>query len=67
MRNHAFHADEVRIGCCFLLRQDKRRIKDVQRFIFHRAHIKITDRNDVKDIKVIFQAINIFIPLHRAF
>ena len=41
-------------------------VEDIERLVFHRAHVEIVDRNDVEDIEVIFAAIDVFIPFHRA-
>ncbi len=54
----------VLIRCGFRAGQNIFGVEDVQPLILHRAHVEIIDRHDVKQIKVIFAAINLFIPDH---
>ena len=67
MTDHGFDAEIVFIGSGFSLSQNIFRVKDVQTFILHRAHIKEIDGDDHIDVEVIFKTKTSFIPLHGIF
>ena len=58
--------DPLKVRICRGIRGGKntRGVEDVQPLVLHRAHVEVIHRNDVKDVKVIFTTIDLFIPFH---
>ena len=65
MGNNRFDPFKIRIACGLGRGQNARRVKDIQPFVFHRAHVEIIDGHDVEHIQIVFAAICVFIPCHR--
>ena len=42
-------------------------VEHVQPLVLHRAHVEIVDRDDHEQVEVVFAAIDLFVPAHRAF
>ncbi|CAI8207609.1 MAG: Uncharacterised protein [SAR116 cluster bacterium] len=64
MRDNGLHPVQVFVCRRFGIGQNKLAVEDVQPLIFHRAHIEVADRDDLEQIKVIFEPVDIFIPFH---
>ncbi len=64
MRDNGFHPVQILVCRRFGIGQNKLAVEDVQPLIFHRAHIEVADRDDLEQIKVIFEPVDIFIPFH---
>ena len=47
--------------------EDVTGIENIEPLVLHRPHVEIADRNDHVDIKIIFAAVDLFIPAHRLF
>ena len=45
-------------------RQHQPAVEDVQRLVFHRAHVEVVHGDDVEQVQVVLQAEHVFIPLH---
>ena len=58
---------KICVGRGFRRGQNRRAVKDIQPLVLHRAHVEVIDRDDVKDIEVIFAAIDVLVPFHRVF
>ncbi len=39
-------------------------VENIQPLVFHRAHVEVIDGNDVEQVKVVFQTIDVLVPLH---
>ena len=65
MRHNRFNTVQVGIRCRIHIGQHKFAVKDIQTLIFHRTHIEMADRDDLEQIKVIFQTKAFLIPFHR--
>ena len=64
MRNDGFNPFEICISRSFGGCKDSGGVKDVQPFVFHRTCVEIIDGDDVEQIKIVFAAIDIFVPFH---
>ena len=67
MRYDRFNTVQIIISGCCRVCQNKFTVKNIQALIFHRAHIEMTHRNNLKQVKIIFKAINVLVPPHRTF
>ena len=65
--NHALDPLKLAIGGGFGVGEHQLGIKNIEAFILHRAHIEVTHRHDVELIEVVFEAVALLIPGHRAF
>ena len=45
--------------------QDELRVEDVQPLVLHRAHVEVVDGDDHERVEVVFEAVDILVPLHR--
>ena len=64
MGDDGFDPFEIAVHCGFRTGQNGGGIKYIQTFVFHRAHVEIIYGDDIEDRKVIFAAINTFVPGH---
>ncbi len=62
-----FDPEIIAIGGCFRMRQHILGVEDIQTLVLHRPHVEIIDSDDHIAVEIIFQAIHLFIPLHRFF
>ena len=67
MRNNRFDQFIIRIGRGIGLGQDVFGVKHIQALVFHRPHIEVGNRDDIEKVQIVFEAINLLIPLHRPF
>ena len=63
--DHALDALEICVGGGFLMRQNKGGVEDVERGVFHRAHVEVADSDNVEAVKFVFPAVNVLVPFHR--
>ena len=64
--DHRFDALERGICGCFWICQHAGGVKNIKPFVLHRAHIEIVDRDDHKNVEIVFASIDFFVPTHRA-
>ena len=64
--NDSFDALKRRICRALFRRQHQARIKNVQRLVFHRAHVEVVHGDDVEQIQIVLQTKAILVPLHRS-
>ena len=67
MGNHRFDSVVIIVSSGLRSSKDIAGVENIEPLVFHGSHIKIIDRYDHIAVKVIFPAINIFIPAHRLF
>ena len=66
VRHDAFDGFEIRIGRRVFIRQHIGGVEDVQALVLHGAEIEIAHGHNVEHAEIIFPAIGLFIPFHRA-
>ena len=66
MRDHAFDPFEIGIGRGFGAGQNKPGVENVQSLVLHRSGVEVIDGDDVENVQIVFAAIYILVPLHRA-
>ena len=66
VRHHAFDAGIIVVGRGFGTRQQQLVVEDVEALVLHRAEIEGGDRHDHEDVEIVFAAICLFVPAHRA-
>ena len=65
VRDHALDTVEIGIGGDFGVGENIARVEDIEALVLHRAHVEITDRNDIEQAEIIFTAIGLLVPAHR--
>ncbi len=67
MTDHSFNIKVVGVSCRFRVCENKFGIKNIQPFVFHRAHVEKINRHDHVNIQVVFKSEPLFIPGHGFF
>src|ERR1700730_7772007 len=67
MRDDRLYMRIIRVCCCRRRGKNIFVIKNVQPLVLHRANVEIRDRDDVKNIEIIFAPIEALVPGHGAF
>ena len=67
MRDDGFDAGVVVVGCALGAREQDLVVEDVEPLVLHRAEIEGGDGDDHEDVEIVFAAIDLFVPAHRAF
>ena len=65
MCDNCFDTFKIAIGRSLRTGEYARRVENIEPLVFHRAHIEIINRDNVKNIKVVLAVIFYFIPAHR--
>mmetsp|Transcript_15240 Transcript_15240/g.32251 ORF Transcript_15240/g.32251 Transcript_15240/m.32251 type:complete len:203 (-) Transcript_15240:921-1529(-) len=61
------HTKVVGIARCHRIGQHARRIKYIQRFVLHRAHVERFHGHDVEEIQIVFESEGVLVPFHGPF
>ena len=67
MSNDCLDTLKCLISSCASVSEDAARIKDIEAFVFHGAHIEVAHGHNHKDIEIVLTAIHSLIPGHCAF
>ena len=67
MSNDCLDTLKCLISSCASVREDAARIKDIEAFIFHGAHIEVAHGHNHKNIEIVLTTIHSLIPGHCAF
>ena len=66
MRHNAFDAAVIVVGRGLGGGEQELVVEDVEALVLHRAHVEGRDGDDHEDVQIVFAAISLFVPPHRA-
>ena len=62
-----FDAFIIHIGRRIRPCQNEFGVENIQALVFHRPHIEVRHRDDIEQIQIVFEAIDLLVPLHGPF
>ena len=62
--DHTLNSAKIKIAGCVWSGQHEAAVEDVERLVFHCAHVEIIDSDDIEEVKVVLKTKRVLVPLH---